>query len=412
MIRVEGTVADSYRWSNAARVLSRAPRVRRALAVLSVVPVVLTAAACGPAVENRNEGTLVTVGGATMGTTFTVTVALGAGEPADSAGDAAGRDAEAAGPRAGEPATGAVDAGGRDARAGNPLPDPAVLQAAVQQRLDRVEERMSHYRPDSEVSRFNGARSTAPQPMSAETLGVVAEALAVSRESGGAFDVTVGPLVDAWGFGPAGRAPAAPEEAALAALRTRVGFGLLEIDSAASTLRKRRAEVVIDLSAIAKGYAVDAVASLLAELGVRNYLVEIGGELRAAGANEEGAPWRVAIERPAAGAPAAQRIVPLTDAAIATSGDYRNFYNLDGARVAHMIDPRTGRPASHGLRSVSVIAERCSLADARSTALAVLGPDDGHALAVERGWAALFVTQDGTGRLVERETPAFAAAVE
>lgn len=372
-----------------ARVSPRVPRVRRALAVLPVVAVVLTAAACGPAVENRDEGPLVSVSGATMGTTFTVTVALGAGEPA----------------------TGAVDAGGRDARAGNRLPDPAELQAAVQQRLDRVEERMSHYRPDSEVSRFNGARSTVPQPMSAETLGVVAEALAVSRESGGAFDVTVGPLVDAWGFGPAGRAPAAPDEAALAALRTRVGFGLLEIDSAASTLRKRRAEVVIDLSAIAKGYAVDAVASLLAELGVRDYLVEIGGELRAAGANEEGAPWRVAIERPAAGAPAAQRIVPLTDAAIATSGDYRNFYDLAGARVAHMIDPRTGRPASHGLRSVSVIAERCSLADALSTALAVLGPDDGHALAVERGWAVLFVTEDGTGRLVERETPAFTAAV-
>ena len=392
-----------------------------------VAALCLTAVTCGePAFENRYEGRRLAVGGATMGTTFTVTVALAAHE-------AARRDPRAAAPREGQPADhvsangavaegqladgarpGAVPALAREdvgPPAGAPFLDPAALQAAVQRRLDRVEERMSHYRPDSELSRFNGAQSTAPQPMSGETLGVLAEALAVSRASGGAFDVTVGPLVDAWGFGPAGRAPAAPDEAALAALRTRVGSELLEIDAAASTLRKRRAEVVVDLSAIAKGYAVDAVASLLADLGVRNYLVEIGGELRAAGANEEGAPWRVAIERPAPGAPAAQRIVPLTDAALATSGDYRNFYDLDGARVSHMLDPRTGRPVTHGLRSVSVIAERCSLADARSTALAVLGPDAGYTLAAEQGWAALFVTDDGTGRLVERETPAFAAAV-
>ena len=270
---------------------------------------------------------------------------------------------------------------------------------------------MSHYRPDSELSRFNRAATTEPQPLSGETLGVVADALAVSRASGGAFDVTVGPLVDAWGFGPPGRAPAAPDEATLAALRARVGADLLEVDLAASTLRKRRANVIVDLSAIAKGYAVDAVASLLAEHGFGDYLVEIGGELRAGGTNERGEPWRVAIERPAPGFATAQRIMPLTDAALATSGDYRNFYDLDGARVSHTIDPRTGRPVTHGLRAVSVIADRCILADARSTALNVLGPEDGYDLAAAQGWAALFVADDGTGRLVERETPAFAAAV-
>ena len=169
--------------------------------------------------------------------------------------------------------------------------------------------------------------------------------------------------------------------------------------------------MVLDLSAIAKGYAVDAVASLLAERGLGDYLVEIGGELRAGGRNEESEPWRVAIERPVPGVPAAQRIMSLTNAALATSGDYRNFYDLDGARVSHTIDPRTGRPVTHGLRAVSVIAERCSLADARSTALNVLGPDEGHALAVAESWAALFVTDDGSGGLVEQETPAFTAAV-
>ena len=356
-----------------------------------------------------------------MGTTFKVTVVAGGGLAGHSARaavaprDDAGRGGAQPGSAAREGATreGATREGAspRGVAALGAL-DPAALQVAVQRRLDWIEGRMSHYRPDSELSRFNGARTTAPQPMSGETLDVIAEALAVSRASGGAFDVTVGPLVDAWGFGPSGRARAAPDEAALVILRTRVGSELLEIDRGASTLGKRRAEVVIDLSALAKGYAVDALASLLADLGVRDYLVEIGGELRAAGTNEQGTPWRVAVERPGAGAPAPQRVVPLTDAAVATSGDYRNFYDLDGVRVSHAIDPRTGRPVTHGLRSVTVIAERCILADARSTALAVLGPEDGYALAIEQGWAAFFVSDDGTGRLVERETPAFTAAVQ
>ena len=357
-------------------------RLRGAVSFAMVSAVVAsTVTACTesapPDAAGRRRRTLT---GAAMGTTFSVTVVSG------------GADA-AAPPAAG----GGLDATG--------------LQAAVQRRLTRIEQRMSHYRPDSELSRFNRARTTEPRPISSETLGVVAEALAVSRASGGAFDVTVGPLVEAWGFGPAGRAPAAPDEATLAALRARVGSDLLEVDPAASTLRKRRPDVAIDLSAIAKGYAVDAVASLLADRGFGDYLVEIGGELRAGGVNEQGAPWRVALERPVPGAPAAQRIVPLTDAAVATSGDYRNFYDLDGVRVSHTLDPRTGRPVTHGLRSVSVVAEPCRLADARSTALNVLGPEDGYALAVERGWAALFVADDGTGRLVERETPAFTAAV-
>ena len=351
-------------------------RVLRRRGLLGAAFLLLTGpAAVGCAESVRSDraqaGQRRTITGTTMGTTFAVTVVPGAGAAAVAEG----------------------------------------LPASVQRRLDGIEARMSHYRPDSEVSRFNAARTTEPRPMSRETLGVVAEALAVSRVSGGAFDVTVGPLVDAWGFGPPGRAPAAPDAMSLAALRARVGFDLLALDPAAATLRKRNEDVVVDLSAVAKGYAVDAVSSLLVDRGYRDHLVEIGGELRGAGTNEEGAPWRVAVERPVPGAPAAQRIVPLADAALATSGDYRNFYDLDGVRVSHTIDPRTGRPVTHGLLSVSVIADRCSLADARSTALNVLGPEAGYALAVEQGWAALFVEDDGAGRLVERETPAFTAAV-
>ena len=332
-----------------------------------------------------------TITGATMGTTFTVTVVSG-GSPAEAPARPEARMPPAAPPT------------GREL-------DRAAVEAEVRGILERIEGRMSHYRPDSELSRFNRARTTEPQPMSGETLEVVAEALAVSRASGGAFDVTVGPLVEAWGFGPPGRAPAAPDAADLVALRARVGSDLLEVDLTASTLRKRRPDVVLDLSAIAKGHAVDAVASLLVGRGLGDHVVEIGGELRAGGGNERGEPWRVAVERPALGVPAAQRIVSLTNAALATSGDYRNFYDLDGTRVSHTLDPRTGRPVTHRLLSVSVIAERCSLADARSTALNVLGPDDGYALAVDHGWAALFVIDDGAGRLVERETPAFTAAV-
>ena len=247
--------------------LPHCPRLAVApLLVVTLMPGVaalVAAAGCAGTKVERRDGApgLLTVSGATMGTTFTVKVATGGGVTEDAL-------------------------------------DPAALRAAVQGRLDRIETRMSHYRPDSELSGFNGARSTAPQPISAETLGVVGEALAMSRASAGAFDITVGPLVDAWGFGPDGRAQAAPDGPALAALRARVGFELLEIDHSALTLRKRREEVEIDLSAIAKGYAVDAVASLLGDLGADHHLVEIGGELRAAGTNERGAPWRVAIERP------------------------------------------------------------------------------------------------------------------
>lgn len=350
------------------------------------VSLALIAIGCAGKAQRESDGVrhrwMIT--GATMGTTFNVTVVSGAG-----AGDAPARLA---------------------AFSPEDELDQSTVEAEVRQVLERIEGRMSHYRPGSELSRFNRAATTEPWPMSGETLGVVAEALAVGRASGGAFDVTVGPLVDAWGFGPPGRAPTAPDEATLAALRAGVGTDMLEVDLAASTLRKRRHEVEVDLSAIAKGYAVDAVAALLVERGHADHLVEIGGELRTGGSNEQGEPWRVAVERPDPGAPAAQRIVTLTNAALATSGDYRNFYDLDGARVSHTVDPRTGRPVTHRLLSVSVIAERCSLADARSTALNVLGPDEGYALAAAQGWAALFVADDGTGRFVERETPAFTAA--
>ena len=289
--------------------------------------------------------------------------------------------------------------------------DPIELGTTIEGRLDQIDGLMSHYRPDSELVRFNRTSSTLPYPFSPETLDVVEVAGALSRTTDGAFDITIGPLVDAWGFGPPGQASKFLDDATIEKLQARVGYRYLELDRIESTLRKLRPDLTVDLSAIAKGYAVDALSSLLSEEGIRDYLIEIGGELRVSGLNENGKQWRIAIEYPAVGTPAIQRIVTMTDVAVATSGEYRNFYNLGGVRVSHTIDPRTGRPVTHRLLSVTVLADECMLADARATALEVLGPEEGYALANTEGWAALFVINSATGASTELESPAFSKRV-
>ena len=267
---------------------------------------------------------------------------------------------------------------------------------------------MSAWRPESELSRFNRADTTDPFPVSPATATVFQYALDASALTGGAFDVTVGPLVDAWGFGPPGHPPVAPADAELARLRERVGWQQLAVDTETSTIRKLSPDASADLSALAKGYAVDQVAELLEREGVANHLVEVGGEVRAGGRNARGEAWRVGIERPSAGPPTVYRTVALSGQALATSGDYRNTYLLDGQRVSHNIDPRTGRPVTHGLASVSVIDPLCVRADALATGLMVLGPDDGYALAAEHDWPALFIVHRPDGALEERATTAWA----
>ena len=285
----------------------------------------------------------------------------------------------------------------------------AALREAVGRVLARIDGRMSTWRPDSELSRFNRLQSTAPFPVSADTLAVFRHALEISALTGGAFDVTVAPLVDAWGFGPAGRPAAFPDDAEIERLRARVGYRKLAVDAASSTIRKSHAAVAADLSALAKGYAVDQVAELLLAAGIESYLVEVGGEVRAGGRSARGDAWRVGIERPAPGPPALQRRLALRDRALATSGDYRNYYELDGRRLSHTIDPRSGRPVAHGLASASVIDPLCVRADGLATALEVLGPEEGFALAAANGWAALLIGRRPDGMLYERETPAFTA---
>lgn len=282
------------------------------------------------------------------------------------------------------------------------------LHAAIAMTLERIEAAMSTWRPESELSRFNVADTTDPFSVAPDTATVFQHALTVSALTGGAFDVTIGPLIDAWGFGPPGHPPAAPSAADLARLREQVGWERLAVDAEASTIRKLTPGASVDLSALAKGYAVDQVAELLDAEGFTNYLVEVGGEVRAAGRNARGEPWRVGIERPSAGPPTVYRTVELSGQALATSGDYRNTYVLDGQRVSHTIDPRTGQPVTHALASVSIIDPLCVRADALATALMVLGPDDGFTLATEQGWPALFLVRRPDDTLEERATPAWA----
>ena len=275
--------------------------------------------------------------------------------------------------------------------------DIRAAAAAAEQALDEVVDLMSTWEPDSEISRFNAHHSEAPFPVAPETLEVVSAAQAVSRTTGGAFDITVGPLVDAWGFGPEGPPETPPDPERLAAIQQEVGFQRLEVNHPAGTLRKQKPELEIDLSAIAKGYAVDQVARALDGLGHHNYLVEVGGEIRTAGKKNGGRPWRVAIERPSEGDRAIQETLELTDLSMATSGDYRNYYQQGDERISHTVDPRTGRPIRHRLASVSVVDSSAMQADAWATALNVLGPESGYTLAESQGLAAYFILRSESG---------------
>lgn len=282
---------------------------------------------------------------------------------------------------------------------------PALLDAALQD----VNDKMSTYKKDSELSRFNQSTETTPFAVSKGTAEVFAMSLQVSQESGGAFDVTVGPLVNAWGFGPPDTGDKAPSEEELTALRARVGYHNLSVDLAANTITKARADIYCDLSAIAKGYAVDKATEALEGLGIKDYMVEVGGEVRVAGLKADGSRWRIAIEMPDPDTRTVERVLELSNIALATSGDYRNFFEKDGVRFSHTIDPSTGRPIAHKLASVSVLHEKCAMADAYATAINVLGPEKGFELAEREGLAVLMMIHDDQGGFAPKATKAFEA---
>lgn len=289
----------------------------------------------------------------------------------------------------------------------------AEVSLAIEQVLIDVDAKMSTYRDDSELSRFNQLAETAPFEVSRETLAVFEKALAISRLSGGAFDVTVGPLVDAWGFGPDVSDGVEPSAEKLAELLERVGHTKLEIDPAALTLRKTHPALACDLSAIAPGYAVDLLAQGLVRMGFSDFMIDVGGEVRAAGRNSQGNLWRIGVERPQLARGSIERIVPLLDMAIATSGDYRNFREQeDGGRITHIIDPREGRPVHHRLTSVTVLHPGCAEADGLATALMVLGPQAGMELASRENLAVLLLVRKEDEGWEEQMSPAMERYLE
>lgn len=286
------------------------------------------------------------------------------------------------------------------------------LTRRVQDELDRVNKVMSTYDPASELSLFNQNPSVKWQELSPELLALIEQAKEITAGSDGAFDVTVGPLVNLWGFGPQAEPERIPTDEVLAAAKALVGHSMVELRQEPSVAAKKAAaDVYVDLSAIAKGFGVDQVAVLLEKQGLSDYLVEVGGELRASGVSPRGDTWRIGIERPSEGERAVQQAVKLDGGALATSGDYRNYYERDGVRYSHAIDARTGRPVSHKLASVSVFHASAALADGWATALMVLGETDGPALAEEKGLAAYFLYRDGDS-FSHLSTAAFAPLIE
>lgn len=272
--------------------------------------------------------------------------------------------------------------------------------------LDRAT--FSTWSPDSELSRLNAVTDEQPVPVSPDLLQVLQAALRIHVDSDGAFDPTVGPLVDLWGFGPV-EVTVSPGQTAIAAARARLGAAEVLVDTAAGTVSKP-ARVRFDLSGIAKGHAVDRVAALLLEQGVTSFLVEVGGELRVQGQRPGGEPWTIAIEQPDPDVRVVQALLDTRGEALALagSGDYRNYRLVDGVRQSHEIDPLRGVPVQHGLAAVTVLADTAMLADAWATALMVLGPADALRVADRLGLSAYLIIRAGaswevrsTGRFAE-----------
>jgi len=273
--------------------------------------------------------------------------------------------------------------------------DAAKLHKIIDQELLYINKLMSTYDVNSEISRFNRSAQITPFKLSSETTEVLAFSLQLARQTQGAFDPTVSPLVNLWGFGPVRSDAKIPPADAISRVRAEIGFDALALDATDNTLRSQLPRQ-LDLSAVAKGYAVDRLAAILIEAGLSHFLVEVGGELVAKGTKFEDVPWRVAIESPDPVNRGIFKTLSLRDKAVATSGDYRNFFESNGQRYSHTLDPRTGSPVDHTTVSVTVLADTAMVADGWATALNVLGLDEGLKLANERGLAALFISRTDT----------------
>ncbi len=257
-----------------------------------------------------------------------------------------------------------------------------ALKQEVDQLLVEVNEQFSTYITSSEVSKFNTYKGDGWYSLTAGFISLTEQALQISRLTAGAYDITVGPLVNLWGFGPSFSENDVPQD-----------------------------EDIQDFSSIAKGHGVDRVAQLIEAKGYHNYMVEIGGEMRVSGINAQQTKWRIAVEKPDSTTRAIQRVIKLSNTAIATSGDYRNFFVKDGQRFSHTLDPVSGRPVQHTLASVTVLAPSSAVADAWATAFMVLGDKKGYDLAMENNLAVLFLIKEGAS-VKEVMTPYFQQIIE
>lgn len=288
-------------------------------------------------------------------------------------------------------------------------PQDAPLQqidAEIRQLLDDVENLASTYRDHSELSRLNARPEPGWVHISGELCDLLSQALEVSEQSGGAFDFTVGPLVNRWGFGPEQQPLVPPDDSELQAAMSKVGFRHVAVDCEKASIQRTVSGMYIDLSGWAKGFAIDRLALLLDDYQIDNYLVELGGELRARGRNASRELFAIAIEKPTLDRGLQHSVLRISDSAVASSGDYRNYFEHQGKRFSHTIDPRTGRPIEHDLTAVTVVNESAAYADAMATALLVLGPDAGMAMAEKLNLAALFLVRS-TEDVIETPSTAY-----
>ena len=309
--------------------------------------------ACG---ENTNRTSLLVFGGLTMGTTYTIKI----NEP------------------------------------GLNLSNEEI-NTGIENILSDINNKMSTYIDDSELSLLNQASSHEWIPLSSDLYEIINDAITISKLTSGGFDITVGPLVNLWGFGSSREIQQVPGAEDLSAALSHTGIEHLRLRRSPATLQKTIDNIYIDLSAIAKGYAVDKIAEYLMQHKIENYLVEIGGEIRANGSNEINFVWRIGIEQPATEKRAVQRIVKLENIAMATSGDYRNYFEENGERFSHTINPLTGLPVSHNLASVTVLHKSATWADALATGFLVMGRDAAYQIAEQENLAAFFLKRTDTG---------------
>jgi len=286
----------------------------------------------------------------------------------------------------------------------------AELQQRIQQQLDADDAELSTWKPTSVLSRFNQSRDLTPWPVSENMADIVSISLRIGRKTAGAMDITVGPLVNLWGFGPVKQPAHAPDAAQIAAARAQTGLQHLRVVQGAEGqwLQKDLPELYVDLSTVGEGFATDHLARLMEQMGINNYLVSVGGAVLSRGVNAQQQPWRVAIQKPTDRENAVQARVNLQGHGISTSGSYRNYYELDGKRISHVIDPVTGRPIEHKLVSATVIATTALEADGWDTGLMVLGTEKAKALAIDQHLAVYLISKQGN-KFVSWMSPQFAA---